>query len=259
MPCVIGIDMGSARLKAITLCDGNIMSALECPSGGNFSVTAEKARQQLLADAVLSSDAVDFITAAGYGSGAVGFSHDTRTDLSCHCKGMHSLLPSVRTIIDVGDLSSKVLHVDANGNLQNFVMSGKCAGGSGKVLSVIAKVLQLNVEDIGELSLASKHRIDFNTGCLVFAESEAISRVAEGVAKEDLLAGIHRALAAQLISLTERIGIEPPVGLVGGGARDAGLVKAIVDTVGMEVQVPKYPHMTAALGAALWASERFET
>ena len=146
--------------------------------------------------------------------------------------------------------------MDENGYLQNFVVSGKCAGGSGKVLSVIAKVLQLKVEDIGMLSLASKNRIDFNTGCLVFAESEAISRVAEGVAKEDLLAGIHRALAAQLISLAERIGIEPPLAMVGGGARDQGLVKAVSDALGMEAQVPKDPHMTAALGAALWTSEQ---
>jgi (R)-2-hydroxyacyl-CoA dehydratese activating ATPase len=256
MPRVIGIDMGAARLKAIMLYDDDIVSELDWPSGGNFSVTAEKARRQLLADADLKSDAIDFITAAGYGSGAIDFAHDTRTDLACHCAGIHALLPSVRTVIDVGDASSKALHVDANGNLQNFVMSGKCAGGSGKVLSVIAKVLQLKVENIGELSLASKNRVDFNTGCLVFAESEAISRVAEGIAKEDLLAGIHRALAAQLISLTERIGIEPPIGMVGGGARDAGLIKALENTAGMEIQVPNDPHMTAALGAALWAAEK---
>jgi (R)-2-hydroxyacyl-CoA dehydratese activating ATPase len=256
MPCVIGMDMGSARLKAMMRCDGVVVSALDWPSGGNFAATAEKARQTLLAEAGLGAGAVDFILAAGYGSGAVSFSSEKRTDLTCHCAGIQALLPSVRTVIDVGDVSSKVFHVDQNGNLQNFIMSGKCAGGSGRVLPVIARVLQMKVEDIGDLSLRSNNRVDFNTGCLVFAESEAVSRIAEGVAKEDLLAGIHRALAAQLNSLSERIGIEPPLGLVGGGARNRGLVKALTEVTGMEIRVPADPHMTAALGAALLAAEK---
>lgn len=255
MPCVIGMDMGSARLKAMTLREGAIVSALEWSSGGNFAVTAEKARDSLLSKAGLCTDEIDYIMAAGYGSAAIGFSQGKKTDLACHCAGIHALLPSVRTIMDVGDLSSKVFQVDQDGNLQNFLISGKCAGGSGKVLPVIARVLQLKIGEIGALSLTSRNRVDFNTGCLVFAESEAISRVAEGVAREDLLAGIHRALAAQLKSLCERIGMEPPLGLVGGGARDIGLVKALSEATGMEIQVPPDPHMTAALGAALLADQ----
>jgi (R)-2-hydroxyacyl-CoA dehydratese activating ATPase len=254
MPAVIGIDMGSARLKAVVLRDGVRVSALACPSGGNFAVTAENARQRLLTEAGLNADAIHFITATGYGSGAIDFSNETITDLTCHCKGVHALLPAVRTIMDVGDLSSKVFHVDENGHLQNFVMSGKCAGGSGRVLTVMAKVLRLKMEEMGELSLTSRNRIEFNTGCLVFAESEAVSRVAEGVAREDLLAGVHRALAAQLRGLAERIGIEAPIGLVGGGARNIGLVKALEEVLGTGIRVPEEPHMTAALGAALLAA-----
>jgi activator of 2-hydroxyglutaryl-CoA dehydratase len=93
---------------------------------------------------------------------------------------------------------------------------------------------------------------------VVFAESEAVSRIAEGAAKEDLLAGIHRALAAQLFTLAERIGIEKDLALVGGGARDVGLVKAMEEISGDRVIVPPEPHMTAALGAAIIASEKTE-
>ena len=256
MPAVIGIDMGSARLKAIVLRDGARMSALDCPSGGNFALTAGNAYRRLLQEAGLDADAIDYIIATGYGSGAIGFSREAITDLTCHCKGVHALLPSVRTVMDVGDLSSKVFHVDANGNLQNFVMSGKCAGGSGRVLTVMAKVLRLKIEEIGDLSLTSRNRIEFNTGCLVFAESEAVSRVAEGVATEDLLAGIHRALAAQISGLAERIGIEAPIALVGGGGRNAGLLKALEEILDSKIELPEEPHMTAALGAALLAAEK---
>jgi predicted CoA-substrate-specific enzyme activase len=139
--------------------------------------------------------------------------------------------------------------------MHNFLLSGKCAGGSGRILQVIAKVLQVKVEEIGELSLKSKKRVEFNTGCAVFAESEAISRLAEGVTKEDLLAGLHRALAAQINSLAERIGVEQDVAMVGGGARDSGLVQALREMRGHDILVPPRPHMTAALGAALIALE----
>ena len=123
------------------------------------------------------------------------------------------------------------------------------------MLKVIAKVLQLRVDELGDLSLKSRKRVDFNTGCAVFAESEAVGRIAEGVAKEDLLAGIHRALAAQLYSLAERVGIERDFALVGGGAKDAGLIKAMEEITNLDIFVPVEPHLTAAIGAAIIAYE----
>jgi activator of 2-hydroxyglutaryl-CoA dehydratase len=120
---------------------------------------------------------------------------------------------------------------------------------------VIAKVLQVRVEEIGELSLTSKKRVDFNTGCAVFAESEAITRISDEVRKEDLLAGLHRALAAQINSLVERMGVEPDVAMVGGGARDVGLVRALQELRNQELLVPPEPQLTAAWGAALIAME----
>ena len=184
------------------------------------------------------------------------FANEVKTDIVCHAKGISSLLPSVRTVIDVGDLYTKVIRTHGNGNVHNFLLSGKCAGGSGRILQVIAKVLQIKVEEIGELSLKSQKRVEFNTGCAVFAESEAISRLSEEVKKEDLLAGIHRALAAQIESLIERMGVELDVAIVGGGARDVGLVQALREARGHDILVPSSPHLTAALGAAMIAMEQ---
>jgi predicted CoA-substrate-specific enzyme activase len=155
----------------------------------------------------------------------------------------------------VGDLYTKVLRIDGQGGVHNAILSGKCAGGSGRILQVMARVLQVRVEEIGPLSLTSRKRVDFNTGCAVFSESEAISRIAEGVRKEDLLAGLHRALAAQINALSERIGVERDVAMVGGGARDEGLVYALKEMRGHEILVPPDPHLTAALGAAIIARE----
>lgn len=252
---VLGIDIGSAFSKGILLRDKERSASFECPSGGDFRLTAEKVREALLFQSGLSSRDVAYTVATGFGAGMVAYADAVKTDVSSHGKGVFHLSPSARTVIDVGDLYSKVLKIDAQGNVVNFVLSGKCAGGSGRILQIIAKVLQVKLNEIGDLSLKSEQRVEFNTGCVVFAESEAVSRIAEGASKEDLLAGIHRALAGQLHSLAARLTIEKDLALVGGGARNAGLVKALEEISGFKIVVPPEAHLTAALGAALFAAE----
>jgi predicted CoA-substrate-specific enzyme activase len=255
MTFVLGIDIGSASSKGMILGDQKPEGSFECPSGGDFKLTAERVRKELLSQTERLARDISRAVATGYGSKLVTFANEVKTDIVCHAKGVSSLLPSVKTVIDVGDLYTKVIRMDGNGSVHNFLMSGKCAGGSGRILQVIAKVLQVKVEEIGELSLKSKRRVDFNTGCAVFAESEAISRISQEVKKEDLLAGLHRALASQINSLVERIGVEQDIAMVGGGARDVGLVQALKEIRGHDILVPQKPHMTAALGAALIAME----
>lgn len=255
MVFVLGIDIGSASSKGIVLGDQGPLGSFECLSGGDFKLTAEKVRKELLSQAGITGDDISRTVATGYGSKLATFADEVKPDIVCQAKGVSSLLPFVKTVIDVGDLYTKVLRIDDNGSVHNFLLSGKCAGGSGRILQVIAKVLQVKVEEIGELSLKSKKRVEFNTGCAVFSESEAISRLSQEVTKEDLLAGIHRALAAQINSLAERIGVEQDVAAVGGGARDVGLIQALKEIRGHDILVPPNPHMTAALGAAIIAME----
>jgi predicted CoA-substrate-specific enzyme activase len=255
MTFALGVDIGSASSKGILLGDQGPLSFFECPSGGDFKLTAEKIRNELLFKAGKSAGDISRIVATGYGSKRVIFADQVEPDIVCQAKAISFLLPSVKTVIDVGDLYTKVLRIDGNGSVHNFLLSGKCAGGSGRILQVIAKVLRVKVEEIGALSLKSKNRVEFNTGCAVFSESEAISRLSQEVTKEDLLAGIHRALAAQINSLAERMGVEQDVALVGGGARDTGLIHALKEIRGHDILVPPNPHMTAALGAAMMAME----
>ena len=255
----MGIDIGSAYSKGVIMLDGKIGGSCVVPSGGNYELTADRVNKTLLSSADKSLQRIVYTIATGYGARSATFADEVITDISCHSKGIFYLYPSVRTVVDVGDLFSKAFRIDERGNSVNFLLSGKCAGGSARVLQVIAKVLQISLEDIGGLSLKSQKRVDFNTGCAVFAETEAVSRVAEGVAKEDLLAGIHRALAAQLHSLAERVGIVRDFALVGGGARDIGLVKAVEEITSFEIVVPQQPHLTAALGAAVIAGEKLKS
>ena len=256
MSCVMGIDIGSAFSKGLAMREQELVGSMVVPSGGDYRKTADTIKEALLAKTGLHSEDISYTVATGYGAKNVGFAQELVTDITCHSKGIYLLCPTVRTVVDVGDLFSKAFRIDERGNLINFLLSGKCAGGSARILQIIARVLQVRIEEIGELSLRSRKRVDFNTGCAVFSETEAISRIAEGATKEDLLAGIHRALAAQIQGLAERVGIERDFALIGGGTRDKGLVKAVEEVMGFAVIVPEEPHMTAALGAAIIAKER---
>ena len=248
-----GIDIGSAFSKGVILSDGDMAAFHILPSEGDYGSSSERVMKGLLVKAGLSIKNIMHVTSTGYGASKVSFSNQTANDITCQGRGISNLSPSVRTAVDIGGQFTKVFKVDARGGISTFLLSDKCAAGSGRFLQIIARVLQVDLEDIGELSLRSKKIVDFNTGCAVFAETEAISRVAEGAAAEDILAGLHRALSAKIESMIVRLGLEQDLALVGGGARDIGLVKSIEDKMHVDIFVPDEPQIVAALGAALIA------
>ena len=256
MMYVAGIDVGAAFTKVALLKGANILATHILPSGGHYQATAEKAMAETLSMASLSLDDIDYVVATGYGASKVPFAGRQVTDVSCQARGIYHLFPAARTIIDIGGQSSKVIKVDDKGGVVNFVVSEKCAAGSGRFLQVIARVLGIEFNEIGPLSFKAQKSVEFSTSCAVFAESEAISRIAEGAPKEEILAGVHKAMAAKISSLVNRLGMESYCALTGGGAKDAGLVKSVAEALGVEVLVPAEPQTTAAIGAALLAAEQ---
>ena len=255
---VMGVDVGSVTAKAVVFANGKIVSWAVVPSGGKLSTSANEAMAQALVKAGLTSPDIKYVVAAGYGATSVVNANEQASDISCSGLGIAHIFPSVRTVVDIGGQFSRALRVDDKGRVVSFVLSEKCAAGSGRLLQVIARVLHINVEDLGALSLKSKNRVDFTTGCAVFNESEAISRIAEGATKEDIAAGVHRSLAAKVQSLVERLVLQPDLALVGGGAKNAGLVKAVEERLGQKVLVPDEPQIIAALGAALMAEKKLQ-
>lgn len=253
---VAGIDIGSAFSKAVVMAENKVRAYQVIPSGGDYRLAADEVASKALSKAKLSLADISYTVATGYGAANVSFSNEVVTDISSGGRGISYLFPSARTVIDIGGQFTKVFKVDERGKPTAFLLSEKCAAGSGRFLQIIAKVLQVDLKDIGELSLRSKTKVDFNTGCAVFAESEAISRIAEGTAKEDILAGLHRTLAAKIQTMVERVGIEPDCAVVGGGAKDIGLVRSIEERLVCRLLVPEEPQIVAALGAALIAGER---
>ena len=252
----LGIDIGSAFSKAVLSADGTIKTYAIMPSGGNYKETARAVAEESLKKALLSFDDTSHTVATGYGSAAVDFSDETVTDISCQARAIHRLFPQVRTVIDVGGQFSKVIKINENGAATNFILNEKCAAGSGKFLQVVSRLLHIEISDIGPLSLKAQKPVEFNTGCAVFAESEAVSRVAEGALVEDILAGVHKAMASKIANLVERTGSPGVCAVTGGGAKDIGLVKAMEKELGVALFVPGEPQITAAYGAALLAARK---
>lgn len=256
MAFVLGIDVGSGYSKAVVLEDGEVRSWAVIPSGGDYREAGARAAKMALDKIGISQADLWRTVGAGYGGNMIDFADDTSTDISCHARGIHHLFPSVKTVMDVGAQYSRAIRLDDEGRIANFIMNEKCAGGSGKFLQVAARILRMNVSDIGELSLKAQKPVEFTTGCAVFAESEAVSRISEGAAPEDILAGIHNAMASKITTLAMRVGLSPDYAVTGGGAMDIGLVNSIGAELQAKLFVPDHPQITAALGAALIAWEQ---
>jgi (R)-2-hydroxyacyl-CoA dehydratese activating ATPase len=253
MAYILGIDVGSGYCKAVVCEDNSLLSYAVLPSGGDYKETVRAVTAQALEKAGISLGDVSRKAATGYGAAMAGFSDQAVTDISCHAAGVHYLFPTVRTVIDIGAQFSKAIGINGEGKVTNFIMNEKCAGGSGKFLQVAARILHIKVEEVGALSLTATKPVEFTTGCAVFAESEAVSRVAEGALAGDILAGIHKAMASKIVNLVVRLGLTKDCAVTGGGAKDIGLVKTIEEELGVAVMVPDEPQITAALGAALLA------
>jgi (R)-2-hydroxyacyl-CoA dehydratese activating ATPase len=255
MAWFMGIDIGSGTSKGIIIRDGEIISSAIFASGVNYQVTAQKLKETILLAAGLHSDDIAGVAVTGHGAKLIPFSNLAISDLQCCARGIHHILPDVRTIIDVQEQTCQIIKLNETGQVTDYAVSDICASSSGHFLIVIANVLQLKLEDIGPLSLKSHHPVNFTTGCAVFGESEAISRVAEGFSKEDILAGVHQALADKIASLLAKVGIEEACAISGGGGLNAGLIKRL-ENQGTHLLVPPQPQFTNALGAAVIIEER---
>lgn len=258
MAYFLGIDIGSSTSKGVVTTDGKPLVYHQLPSGANYRLAAEKLKDELLAKAQLTLKDITYTVATGQGAANVAFGNARVTDITCCARGINSIFPSVRTVIDIQAQSSQVIRLNEKGQVVNFVTSEKCAAGSGRFMEVIANVLQVDIKDIGPLSLKSKNPVTFTTNCAVFGESEAISRVAEGIAKEDILAGVHEALANKISALINRVGLEKDCALSGGGALDTGLVETLQKKLKIKLLVPPQPQIITALGAAIMAEELSE-
>jgi predicted CoA-substrate-specific enzyme activase len=257
---VCGCDVGSTTGKALIMRDGEVLGYSVIPCAVRPEVTAELALEEALqASGLTGRDDLDYMVGTGYGRVRIPFADENVSEITCHGIGAFRLNPADRTLIDIGGQDCKVIRISPKGKVIDFVMNDKCAAGTGRFFEGMARVLEITLEDISELSLASRQPAQISSQCTVFAESEVITLLNEGASIEDIAAGINEAIAARLSSLVRKVGLEEEVSVSGGCAKNAGLMKALQKRLGVEVKpLSMDPQIIGALGAAIIAGRRVE-
>ncbi len=251
-----GIDSGSLTTDAVLISEGELTAYEVVPTGASNKKAAERAWQAALEKAGIKRDEVACVIATGYGRESVDFADDTITEITCHGKGAHYFFENIRTVIDVGGQDSKVIRTDETGRVTDFVMNDKCAAGTGRFLEVMARALEVDLEKMGDMYERAASEVAVSSTCTVFAESEVVSLVASGYETPDIIRAISRAIAGRVAALAGRVGIEPPVMMTGGVAKNKGVVKALEERLNLELKIPSEPQIVGAMGAALNAAER---
>ena len=255
MSLTAGIDIGSITAKAAILRDGAFLGTRVIFTGYNAEGAGRRVFEELLEELGLAPAEVGRIVATGYGRKNVAIADKVVTEIMCHAAGARFLDPSVRSLIDIGGQDSKAVVMDGNGKVVNFTMNDKCAAGTGRFLEVMARALEADLDEFGELSLKAERPAKISSLCTVFAESEVISLISKGETRENIIAGIHEAIASRVAAMANRIGLAAPVMMTGGVARNIGVVRALEKAIGMSVIVSPHAQVAGAIGAASLAQE----
>ena len=252
----LGIDVGSTASKCVIIDDNkSIISSSIIPSGTGTSGPGRALEKALQAAGIKREDLAS-ISATGYGRNSFDGADYTVSELSAHAAGIHEKYPDAKTVIDIGGQDAKALSIGANGKLQNFIMNDKCAAGTGRFLEVMAKVLELDVSELEKQDSIARSAAGISSTCTVFAESEVISKLANGTDIPSLVKGIHQSVAVRTASLVKRLGIQAPVYMSGGVAKNGGVVKALEKELGVSINVSEIEQLNGAFGAALYGLEK---
>ncbi|MGP8075322.1 MAG: acyl-CoA dehydratase activase [Thermoplasmata archaeon] len=252
-----GLDLGAGVVKGALLEDGRrILATASLPARGIPVEAAHRLLDELGETANIAPDAVDYLCTTGFGRYTIPERNLQVSDFTSSARGAVFLFPGTRLVVDVGTQASRTMSVSETGKVLKFKMNEKCAAGAGRFVERCSKYLQVPLDEMGAKALASEHPKLISSVCAVLAETEIINNVAEGVPLPDILMGVFLSLSQRAYSLMRYVGIQPEVTLVGGLVRNVGMVKALRDTVGIDVNVTPEAYYAAALGAAILGHSR---
>ena len=252
----IGIDIGSTCAKTVVLNEKKeIIQEFVQPTGWSSVDTAEEIHQKLQLAGINLSDDSSYCVATGYGRISVPYADKTVTEITCHALGaVHLFQQPDLTVIDIGGQDTKIIQIE-QGFVKDFIMNDKCAAGTGRFLEMMARSLEISIDELGPVSLQSKENIEISSMCSVFAESEVISLIAQNKEIADIAHGIHKAIAGKAMSLLKRVGLNPGYMMTGGVAKNPGVVAVLEEQLGEKLHIYEEPEIVGALGAALYGLE----
>jgi len=254
-----GVDVGSLGTKSVIVDEeGRIIGRSLLRTGLNSAESGLAALEEALKSAGLEKDDLGYIVATGYGRISAPYSNKTITEITCHARGAHYLHPGTRTIIDMGGQDCKAIRIDEEGSVIDFAMNDKCAAGTGRFLEVMAGVMKVELSELGDLASRATEVLPVSSTCTVFAESETISLLARGEKPENIIVGIHHAIASRINGLFARVGIESDVFFSGGVAKNSGMRAALEEVLGVTLaQTQEDPQLAGAIGAAILARDSY--
>ena len=250
-----GIDVGSVNTSIVILDDGHILS-YSIVSSAEEGSEPHQALELAMEEASIGWKKIAAVVATGRGRSGVDFAQRQSSEVLCQSRGALWLFPSARSVINLGAESSRVISLDDYGRVKSFATNDKCAAGSGLFLESMAYLIGVPLAEMGELALAAETAEEVSSRCAVFAESEVISHIHRGVAKEHILAGLHRAVADRILDLASRVAIRPDVVVTGGVAKNLAIIKELQAKLVLTVRLPPEPQIVGALGAALLAGDQ---
>jgi len=257
-PVFAGIDVGSLTAKCVLISKNGMHAYAVMDTGAKPDKAGETVFVQALDKASAEKSNVRYSVGTGYGRISLSFVDRVVTELTCHARGAHFLDPAVRTVIDIGGQDSKVIRVNPDGSMSDFIMNDKCAAGTGRFLQIMARALETELENLGEFSLTSSQPSRINSICTVFAESEVVSLLASGEKMENIAAGLHRSVAKRVGNMAKRLGLQKKIVFVGGVAKNIGVRNALEDYLEIRfASLDQDPQIIGALGAAVLARERY--
>ena len=253
----LGIDIGSLSTNAVIINDQKEIIASEIIlTGASSKKAVDLVLKQIFTNAGIKKEDLGIIIATGYGRIRVPFANETVTEITCHAKGANYYFPKARTLIDIGGQDSKVIKLDKNGNVLDFTMNDKCAAGTGRFLEVMARTLEIELDDMGTISLKGTKEISISNLCTVFAESEVVSLIGASSKVEDICKSLNASIAKRIVAQAKRVGIDDDIIMSGGVAKNIGVVKELEKKLETKIYISPEPQIVGALGAAIIGIEK---
>jgi len=256
-----GVDVGSVSTQAVVMLDGQLYCYSNIHTGSQSAKSATRAMEWALEHTGLTLGEIHYIVGTGYGRVNIPFANRTVTEIACHAKGANFIYgSSVRTILDMGGQDCKAIRCDQEGKVLSFIMNDKCAAGTGRGIEVLAELMGLPLEEMGELSLKVEQEPPaVSSTCVVFAKSEASRLLRSGWSREKVAAAYCSAMARRVVLLLERIGVEREFAITGGIAKNSGVVARVERELGLKSLQPRYDtQLAGAIGAAVFAKSLLE-
>jgi predicted CoA-substrate-specific enzyme activase len=251
---VAGCDVGSLTACAVILRDGKILGGRIIPVRPTALLSANAVMGEALKAAGLAPEQIDLCCATGYGRFSIPFAGINYSEISCHGLGAFFAAPSIRTVIDIGGQDCKVLRVDGEGLVEDFVMNDKCAAGTGRSLELLAAAVSLSLSELGSLAGKSKGPFSINNRCSIFMEEEVLFQVRKKRKTKDIAFAINQAVAKRVAALAAKVKTAPAYAITGGVAKNPSVVRQLESLLNIRfTPLPIDPQLVGALGAAVFA------